>query len=142
MVAYNVLKVHSDGKIILGLELLKKAIMTAVLAFTIPHSTMAIAWGLVAMTLVEFVVNFTATRRYTSLSWWRMVCTLLPSLLLTAVMYGAVKTVGHYGASFSAPLLLSAQIATGVAVYALGAWACRLEAFSEFVKTIKGVLKR
>ena len=52
MVAYNVLKVHSDGKIILLLELLKKAVMTVVLAFAIPHSPMAVAWGLVAMTFV------------------------------------------------------------------------------------------
>lgn len=142
MVAYNVLKVHSDGKIILLLELLKKAIMTVILAFTIPHSSMAIAWGLVAMTFVEFFVNFTATRRYTALAWWQMVRTLLPSLMLTAVMYVAVKAAGYYGASLSAPLLLLAQIATGVAVYALGAWLCRLEAFKEFVKTIQGVLKR
>ena len=116
--------------------------MTVILAFTIPHSSMAIAWGLVAMTFVEFFVNFTATRRYTALAWWQMVRTLLPSLMLTAVMYVAVKAAGYYGASLSAPLLLLAQIATGVAVYALGAWLCRLEAFKEFVKTIQGVLKR
>ena len=142
MVAYNVLKVQSNGAIIFRLELLKKGIMTAVLALTIPHSTMAIAWGLVAMTLVEFVVNFAATRRYTSLSWWQMVRTLLPSLLLTAVMYAAVKAVGCYAASLSPILLLLAQMAVGVIVYLLGAWVCRLEALAEFVKTIKGVLKR
>lgn len=142
MVAYNVLKVQSNGAIIFRLELLKKGIMTAVLALTIPHSTMAIAWGLVTMTLVEFVVNFAATRRYTSLSWWQMVRTLLPSLLLTAVMYAAVKAVGCYAASLSPILLLLAQMAVGVIVYLLGAWVCRLEALAEFVKTIKGVLKR
>ena len=142
MVAYNVLKVQSNGAIIFRLELLKKGIMTAVLALTIPHSTMAIAWGLVAMTLVEFVVNFAATRRYTSLSWWQMVRTLLPSLLLTAVMYAAVKAVGCYAASLSPILLLLAQMAVGVIVYLLGVWVCRLEALAEFVKTIKGVLKR
>ena len=142
MVAYNVLKVQSNGAIIFRLELLKKGIMTAVLALTIPHSTMAIAWGLVAMTLVEFIVNFAATRRYTSLSWWQMVRTLLPSLLLTAVMYAAVKAVGCYAASLSPILLLLAQMAVGVIVYLLGAWVCRLEALAEFVKTIKGVLKR
>jgi O-antigen/teichoic acid export membrane protein len=86
MVAYNVLKVYSNGAIIFRLELLKKAIMTAVLALTIPHSTMAIAWGLVAMTVVEFAVNFAATRRYTTLSWWSMFRAIIPSLLLTAVM--------------------------------------------------------
>ena len=142
MVAYNVLKVQSNGAIIFRLELLKKGIMTAVLALTIPHSTMAIAWGLVAMTLVEFIVNFAATRRYTSLSWWQMVRTLLPSLLLTAVMYAAVKAVGCYAASLSPILLLLAQMAVGVIVYLLGVWVCRLEALAEFVKTIKGVLKR
>ena len=142
MVAYNVLKVQSNGAIIFRLELLKKGIMTAVLALTIPHSTMAIAWGLVAITLVEFVVNFAATRRYTSLSWWQMVRTLLPSLLLTAVMYAAVKAVGCYAASLSPILLLLAQMAVGVIVYLLGVWVCRLEALAEFVKTIKGVLKR
>ena len=142
MVAYNVLKVHSNGSIIFRLELLKKAIMTAVLALTIPHSTMAIAYGLVAMTLVEFIVNFAATRRYTTLSWWQMICTLLPSLLLTAVMYAAVKVVGCYSDVFAPIWQLLLQVAIGVAVYALGAWICRLEALKELVSTIKGVLKR
>lgn len=142
MVAYNVLKVQSNGAIIFRLELLKKAIMTVVLALTIPHSTMTVAWGLVTMTLVEFGVNFAATKRYTSLSWWAMARTLLPLLLLTAVMWFAVKAVGYYGESLAPIWLLLVQIATGVTVYALGAWACRLEALKEFAKTIKGVLKR
>ena len=142
MVAYNVLKVHSNGSIIFRLELLKKAIMTAVLALTIPHSTMAIAWGLVAMTVVEFVVNFAATRRYTMLSWWRMMRTLLPSLVVTVVMYLAVKAVGYYTVSFAPAVQLAVQIAVGVVVYLLGVWVFRLEALREFVKTIKGILKR
>ena len=142
MVAYNVLKVHSNGAIIFRLELLKKGIMTAVLALTIPHSTISIAWGLVAMTMVEFVVNFIATRRYTTLSWWQMVRTLLPSIVLTALMYVAVKAVGYYAESLSSALLLIVQIAVGAGVYALGAWICRLEALKEFVRTIKGILKR
>ena len=142
MVAYNVLKVHSNGAIIFRLELLKKSIMTAVLVFTIPQSTMAIAWGLVAMTVVEFVVNFAATRRYATLSWWSMAKTLLPSLLLTAVMYVAVGTVGYYSVELSSALLLISQIGVGIVVYVFGAWVCHLEAFNEFVKLIKGVLKR
>lgn len=142
MVAYNVLKVHSNGAIIFRLELLKKTIMTAVLALTIPHSTMAIAWGLVAMTVVEFVVNFAATRRYTTLTWWQMVKTLLPILLLATMMFGVVREVGYYAGYIATIWLLILQITVGILFYALSAWVCRLEAFSEFVKTIKGVLKR
>ncbi len=142
MVAYNVLKVHSDGAIIFRLELLKKAIMTILLAVTIPHSTIAIAYGLVAMTFVEFVVNFAATRRYTSLSWWQMIRTLAPSLLLTFVMFVVVKVVGYYLVSLAPIWLLLTQITVGVLVYALLAWVCRLEALSELVKILKGVVKR
>jgi O-antigen/teichoic acid export membrane protein len=142
MVAYNVLKVHSNGAIIFRLELLKKAVMTIVLAATIPLSTMAIAYGLVAMTMVEFVVNFAATRRYTSLSWWKMIKTLLPSLLLTAAMYLVVKTVGYYVVDVTPICLLILQIVVGVATYALGAWVFRVDAFKELVGIVKGVLKR
>ncbi len=142
MVAYNVLKVHSNGAIIFRLELLKKAIMTAVLVLTIPLSTMAIAYGLVAITLVEFIVNFAATRCYTTLSWWQMTRTLLPSLLLTVVMYVVVKLVGYYSDDIAPIWQLLLQITAGVIVYALGALVCRLEALNEFISTIKGVLKR
>ncbi len=142
MVTYNVLKVHSNGAIIFRLELLKKAIMTIVLAITITHSTMAVAYGLVAMSIIEFGVNFAATRRYTTLSWWQTIKTLLPSLVLTTVMYMAVKTVGYYAASLAPAWLLLSQIGVGILSYALSAWAFRVEAFKEFVKTIKGVLKR
>jgi O-antigen/teichoic acid export membrane protein len=142
MVAYNVLKVHSNGAIIFRLELLKKAIMTVVLALTIPHSTMAIAYGLVAMTVIEFVVNFAATRRYTTLSWWQMVRTLIPTLLLTAVMYVVVKAMGCYVVDVASIWLLLMQIAVGILTYALGAWLFRMEAFKEFITVIKGVLKR
>lgn len=142
MLAYNVLKVQSNGAIIFRLELLKKAIMTAVLAITIPHSTMAIAYGLVAMTIIEFIVNFAATRRYTSLSWWQMIRTLAPTFILSTAMFIAVWSVGTYLTSLAPLWLLLVQIATGAVVYGIGAWLFRLEALTELVATIKGVLKR
>jgi len=142
MLAYNVLKVHSNGSIIFRLELVKRAIMTVVLAVTIPHSTMAIAWGLVAMTLVEFAVNFAATRRYTALSWWQMIRTLLPTLLLSTAIYLAVKVVGHYSDTIAPIWQLVSQVAVGVVIYTLGAWIFRVEALREFITTLKSVLKR
>jgi hypothetical protein len=67
------------------------------------------------MTLIEFIVNFAATRLYTKLSWWRMIRTLLPSLLLTAVMYVSVWAVGYFLKSLISPWqLLVLQIVAGV----------------------------
>ena len=142
MVAYNVLKVHSNGAIIFRLELVKKGVMTLVLALTIPHSTMAIAYGLVAMTLIEFIINFAATRRYTTLGWWTMVRSIIPSLLLTAMMGVAVYMIDFYLQNLSYVVMLALQVATGVVVYLFGAWIFRVEAFREFKCIVKGILKR
>jgi O-antigen/teichoic acid export membrane protein len=142
MVAYNVLKVHSNGAIIFRLELVKKGVMTLILALTIPHSTMAVAYGLVAMTLIEFIINFAATRRYTTLGWWTMVRSIIPSLLLTAMMGIAVYMIDFYLQNLSYVVMLALQVATGIVVYVVGAWIFRVEAFSEFMCIVKGILKR
>lgn len=142
MVAYNVLKVHSNGAIIFRLELVKKGVMTLILALTIPHSTMAVAYGLVAMTLIEFIINFAATRRYTTLGWWTMVRSIIPSLLLTAMMGIAVHMIDFYLQNLSNIVMLALQVATGIVVYVVGAWIFRVEAFSEFMSIVKGILKR
>ena len=137
MIAYNILKVRSNGDIILKLEILKKIIMTAILAVTIPQSVEAVAWGLAAMSLCEFVVNFTASQRYTSLSLLRMVRTLLPTLLVTAAMYAAVMLVGRYVAGYGEALRLLVKIVTGVVVYVVLALAFRLEAAREIITVLQ-----
>ncbi len=137
MLAYNVLKVYSNGAIIFRLELLKKAIMTAVLALTIPHSTMAVAYGLVAMTLVEFVVNFAATRRYTTLSWGSMVGALAPTMLLSAAMWGIIRVSAQCLVSFAPIVQLALLVAIGVVVYVGGAVLFGFKALKESVAVVK-----
>ena len=131
------LKVKSDGAIILRLEIIKKALMTLILAVTIPHSVEAVAWGLVAMTLCEFVINFAASMRYTSLGVGRMMRSLLPTTLITAMMVAAVVAVGYAMSDFGVVVRLMAEIGVGVVVYLLLAIVFRLEAFGE-IRTLVG----
>ena len=138
MIAYNVLKVKSNGAIILRLEIAKKTLMTLMLALTIPHSIKAVAWGLVAMTFCEFAINFIASMRYTSLGIWRVVRTLLPTMIITAVMFTGVIFVGDAMSSASVVIRLIAEIATGAMIYILLAFGFRLEAATE----IKGLLSK
>ena len=145
MAAYNVLKVHSNGAIIFRLELLKKTIMTLVLALTIPSGIYDVACGLVLMTLVEFLVNFAATRYYTYLDWYKMVRAIAPSLILAVVMGVSVELFEHYILSIcdiSQFLLLLSQVSIGVLIYILGGWIFRIEAFKEFLNVVKVILKR
>ena len=140
MIAYNILKVKSNGAIILRLEIAKKALMTLILVVTIPHSVKAVAWGLVAMSFCEFAINFVASMRYASLGVWCMVRTLLPVLLITAAMYAAVLGMGRLMADAGVAVRLLSEIATGVAVYTLLALALRLEAMGEVRSLIRKII--
>ena len=141
MVAYNVLKTLSDGRIVVRLEIIKRIFMTAVLAVTIAHSVMAIVWGMVAMAAMELVLNVEATTRYCTLSLWRFVRTLLPIAAVTALMYGAVVWgVQPCIASLHLGLRLMVQILSGVVVFVAAAALFRLEALRETLEIIRKIV--
>lgn len=142
MIAYNILKVSGDGKVILRLEIIKKGIMTIILALTIPHSVTAIAWGLVAMAVVEFILNIAASLRTATLTPWQVVRALLPTALLCCVMYIAVRWCAIEMADCNLTIRFFVQIATGVAVYTLGAIIFRLDAAKEIVETLRRMVRR
>lgn len=142
IIAYNILKVKSDGAIILRLEIAKKALMTLLLALTIPHSVKAVAWGLVVMSFCEFAINFIASMRYTSLTLWRAIRTLLPTVIVTAVMATAVIFAGQAMCEWGVALRLVVEIVVGVVVYLLASVACRLEAFSEIRTLLRKMLSK
>lgn len=131
MVAYNVLKVKSNGEIILRLEILKKVIMTIILYLSITHSVKAIAWGLVISAACEMCINTIAAKRYSTLNMVQFIRTLLPIAILTSVMAFTVYMVGVATSEWSILLRLIAMITTGITVYLLGSWGTRMEAFCE-----------
>lgn len=140
MIAYNILKVKSDGSIILRLEIVKRAMTTLILIVTIPRSVEAVAWGLAASAACEAAVNMLAARRYASLGIARTLRTLLPIAVLTLSMYAAVVCVAHLTAHWHVAARLAAEIVLGATVYAAGAFATRMEAFDE-VRTLVAKLR-
>lgn len=144
VVAYNVLKVRSDGRIILRLEIVKKIIMTLILAyvFLVERSMESVAWGLTIMSGVEFVINVAASLRYTTLRAGRIAATLLPTLIATGAMFAAVMSMRSYAAALTLGLRLMICIATGVAVYPIAAAVMRSEALREVLRIVKRMLAR
>ena len=139
-IAYNVLKVRSNGAIILRLEIIKKVIMTIILATTIPISVMAIAWGMVGAAACEMVLNIGATLRYAGLKLKSLVTTLLPIIALTAVMYLATELVGYQIENLAVGLRLVIKIGVGIISYAAIAFITRMEAFDEALAIAKQFL--
>ena len=141
-IAYNVLKVRSNGAIILRLEIIKKVIMTIILATTIPISVMAIAWGMVGAAACEMVLNIGATLRYAGLKLKSLATTLLPIIALTAVMYLATELVGYQIENLAVGLRLAIKIGVGIISYATIAYITKMEAFGEALAIAKQFLNK
>lgn len=141
MMAYNVLKVKAEGRLIVRLELLKKAVMTLLLALSIPRSVEAVVWALVASAAFDFGVNLLASLPLAQLSFGRVVRTLLPIVVVTGAMYGAVQGVPLLLHEASVARLI-VEIVVGVVVYGGLAWLFRLEALREAIQLLRNQLKK
>ena len=137
VVSYNILKVRSDGRVILRLEVIKRIIMTLILLYTIPRGVEAVAWGTSAMALIDFVINACAAMRYTTLTAVALLRTLAMPLLLSAVLYLGVVYLNSHLFSFALPLRLCLSITAGVAIYVVGSLIFRPEAFGEAIKLVQ-----
>ena len=131
VVSYNVLKARSDGRVILRLEIVKRMIMTAVLALTIPLSVEAVAWGMTAMAAVEFLLNSATALRYLSTTARSILRAVVPSLLLALIMFAILLFVTPYLASLHVVWRLILEIFIGGVIYLLSAWLYRVKALRE-----------
>lgn len=141
MMAYNVLKVKAEGRLILRLEFLKKGFMTLAFVCSIPHSVEAVVWALVASAAFDWLVNMVAALPLAELSWRRVVRTLLPIALLGGVMFAGVKMLSWWLVD-SSWLRFSLQIAVGATIYLGLSWICHLEALQELVALVRQQLKK
>lgn len=142
VVAYNVLKVRSDGRIIIRLEVVKRVIMTAVLCYTIPRGVMAVAWGMTLMAGVEFLLNSAVAVRLAKIGAVRLVGALLPSFAIAVAMYLAIMLIMPYIADMGVALRLVCEILCGGVDYLLLAFIFRLKALKESVQLLRSMLTK
>ena len=142
VVAYNVLKVRSDGRIIVRLEVVKRVVMTVVLCYAIPRGVMAVAWGMTLMAGVEFLLNTSVAVRLAKIGAMRLVRALLPSLIISVAMYFAIMFMSPYIADMGVALRLVCEILIGGVVYLLLAHILRLKALREGVQLLRSMLAK
>ncbi len=142
IVSHNVLKAKSDGRIILRLEILKRVIMTGVLCYTIPRGVESVAWGMSAMSAVEFLLNTVVAHKYLTCSAYTTLRAVLPSFALAALMFGALYLLDPVIEPLHVALRLIITMVAGGALYALSTWLCRLSAFSESLALLRGLINK
>lgn len=137
VVSYNILKVLSDGRVILRLEIVKRVVMTLILVYTIPRGIESVAWGMSAMALVEFFINGFAACRYLRIGFARVMLSIAPSLLLAATMFVALWYGRDVVADLSVGTRLITMILSGALIYALLSLIFRLRTLGE-IKKLRG----
>lgn len=142
VVAYNVLKVRSDGRIIVRLEVVKRVVMTVVLCYAIPRGVMAVAWGMTLMAGVEFLLNTSVAVRLAKIGAQRLVRALLPSLIISVAMYFAIDLMILHIIELGVALRLVCEILVGGVVYLLLAHILRLKALREGVQLLRSMLAK
>ena len=142
VVGYNVLKVRSDGRIIVRLEVVKRVIMTLVLCYTIPRGVMAVAWGMTLMAVVEFLLNSVVALRISTLPKMRFIGALLPSFVIAVIMYFAILFMAPYIANWGVALRLICEILCGGALYLCMAFMFRLKALKEGIQLLGSMLTK
>ena len=137
IVAYNIIKVRSDGRVILRLEVVKRVIMTIILAVTIPLGIEAVAWGMTAMAAVDFIINLAAAMRYVNIGIVPILRAVIPQFVVAAMMFVVLYLLNPYLSALSCGVHLFLDIAIGAISYTALAYTFRLRAFNEAVTLLR-----
>ena len=142
VVSYNIIKVRSDGRIIVRLEVVKRVIMTAMLAITIPLGIEAVAWGMTAMAAVEFIINLAAAMRYVDVGVASILRELLPQSIVAAMMFVVLYLLNPYLLALSCGVHLLLDVVIGAISYLALSHTFRLRALREGDTLLRELLKR
>ena len=136
----NAIKAVGRSDVFLKLELIKKALETAILLFTVRYGVLAMALGQLVSSLLAQAINAWPNRKLLDYPYLRQVQDMLPAILLSGAMAAAVWTVTLLGLGDVPTLLI--QIPLGAALYVLGSWAFRLDSFRFLLDILKKILSK
>ena len=134
------IKAIGRSDLVLKLEIIKKAVGVLLLIAAIPLGVEAIAVSLLIGNVFAAVVNGYPNRRLIGYSYRKQLADVLPSILMSAVMYAAIFAVSFV--KLPALVLLALEIVVGVAVYLFLSILTKNENFHYLLAMLKGMLGR
>ena len=123
----NAIKALGYSGTLLRLETLKKAVGFTIILATMWYGPYAMAVSGLVSNLISQVINSWPNRKLLNYSTLQQVKDILPSAALAGVMYLAVYSLS--GLPLTDIQCLLVQIPLGVAIYAVGSYVFRIEAF-------------
>ena len=132
----NLLQVKGRSDLFLRLEIIKKIIGVMIICITVPLGLIAMCWGMVVNSIIALVINTHYTGKLIQLGFLKQMWDLLPILLLSLGVGGAVWISITLLALSPLPSLIIG-ITEGMILYAVCAKLFRFNEFSELLAIIR-----
>ena len=140
----NLQAINAMGRsdIFLKLEIIKKGIGLIALAFVLVFfdSPISIAATGIFTTVISCFINAYPNKKLVGYSYFEQMRDILPSFVISMVMFGTVILVGRV--RIHTLLLLILQVMVGVAVYVVVSAVLKLAPFRMVLDTVKSALKK
>ena len=136
----NAIKAMGRSDVFLKLEIIKKALETAVLLITMRYGVFAMALGELFSSIVSQLINAWPNKRLLNYSYLRQLKDMGPSILLSLVMAALVWPLNLLHTGDLVKLLL--QVPLGAAVYVLGSRLLKLDSFDFLLSILRKFLHK
>ncbi len=133
----NAVKAMGRSDTFLKLDVLKKLLGLCLLLLTMRLGVMAMACSLLVNSLFSQLINAWPNKKLLGYAYPQQIRDILPALLLSLGMGGAVYAVELLGLGSWPTLLI--QVPLGVLLYVLGSKLCRLESYEYLLAAIKSM---
>ena len=116
----NLLQVKGRSDLFLRLEIIKKILGITVLCITAPFGLVVMCYGQIFNSIVALVINTYYTGKLINVGFIRQMKDLLPTILLSLTMFGAILLVNGYIEANIYRLVIGVLV--GIIVYASGSY--------------------
>ena len=116
----NLLQVKGRSDLFLRLEIIKKILGITVLCITAPFGLVVMCYGQIFNSIVALVINTYYTGKLINVGFIRQMKDLLPTILLSLTMFGAILLVNDFIEANIYRLVIGVLV--GVIVYASGSY--------------------
>lgn len=134
------IKALGRSDVALKVEIIKKVLGVIILIVSIPFGVTAIAVGMVISTTLSAIINAIPNKKLLGYTFKRQLKDVLPSFVISLVMFGAVYPISFLNLNMWTMLFL--QIGLGAVIYIGLSALFKLESFIYILGLVKGFLKR
>lgn len=136
----NAIKSMGRSDIFLKLEIIKNAMGMVILLLTMRHGVMAMAYSLLVSGFLSQIINSWPNRKLLGYRYVDQIKDILPSIILSAVMFSVVWPIKFLQLNVFATLII--QVVTGIAIYIGGSIIFKFESYFYLLSTLREMRNR